>query len=94
MPGPIKNSSQVMDGVSAYRKVLASSPDKSVNIASIGMTTNLADLLGSKSDQYSTLTGVSVTICVINMFLLVTTSTNTHSLHINILYMYVHTHTV
>ena len=50
MGGPVKDSSQVGSGVAAYRSALAAAPDGSVNIASIGMTTNLADLLASSGD--------------------------------------------
>ena len=46
-PSPIKNSSQVPDGVATYRKVLAAQPDHSVAISSIGIHTNLAGLLKS-----------------------------------------------
>lgn len=54
---PIKSYNDVDDAVNVYRKVLASAPDKSVNIASIGMLTNLKDLVNSKGDQYSSLNG-------------------------------------
>jgi hypothetical protein len=50
MGGPVKDSSQVGSGVAAYRSALAAAPNGSVNIASIGMTTNLADLLASSGD--------------------------------------------
>lgn len=55
--GPIKNASMVMSGTDAYRKALAAAPDGSVNVASIGMPTNLRDLLSTKADQYSPLSG-------------------------------------
>lgn len=55
--GPIKNYDQVMLGTDAYRKALAGAPNASVNIASIGMTTNLRDLLKTKADKYSSLSG-------------------------------------
>lgn len=55
--GPIKNASMVMTGTDAYRKALASAPDGSVNVASIGMPTNLRDLLNTTADQYSPLSG-------------------------------------
>jgi hypothetical protein len=51
MGGPVKDSSQVGSGVAAYRAALAAAPDGSVNVASIGMTTNLADLLASSGDS-------------------------------------------
>ncbi len=40
-----------------YRKILSSQPDKSVIIASVGFSTNLAKLLQTPSDEYSFLTG-------------------------------------
>lgn len=40
-----------------YRKALAASPDRSVAISSIGIHTNLAELLKSGPDQYSSLGG-------------------------------------
>jgi hypothetical protein len=55
--GPIKNASMVMSGTDAYRKELAAAPDGSVNVASIGMPTNLRDLLNTTADEYSPLTG-------------------------------------
>lgn len=57
MPGPVTNYNQVMSGTDAYRKALANATDGSVNIASIGLPTNLRDLLQTKADQYSSLSG-------------------------------------
>ena len=54
---PVKNSSDVPTAVDNYRKVLASQEDGSVRIASIGITTNMRDLLNSKPDKWSPLTG-------------------------------------
>ena len=56
-PSPIKNSSQVPTAVEAYRRALASSPDHSVHIASIGITTNMRDLVLSEGDSISPLNG-------------------------------------
>ena len=39
-PSPIKNSTQVPDAVSTYRKILASQPPRSVAISSIGIHTS------------------------------------------------------
>lgn len=55
--GPIKNASMVMSGTDAYRKALSAALDGSVNIASIGMPTNIRDLLNSSADQFSSLSG-------------------------------------
>ena len=56
-PSRIKNSTQVLTSVEVYRKALAESPDNSVHIASIGITTNMRDLVLSAPDKYSNLTG-------------------------------------
>lgn len=53
----IKSRADVWDGVKLYRKLLAGAPDKSVNIAAVGLVTVLEDLLGSGPDQYSPLSG-------------------------------------
>ena len=46
-PSPIKNTSEVPCAVQVYRRALASQPDQSVTISSIGIHTNLASLLRS-----------------------------------------------
>lgn len=56
-PHKIKNNSEVPDAVQVYRQVLAKQPDKSVTIITVGFLTNLANLLTSKPDKYSSLTG-------------------------------------
>jgi len=56
-PSPVKNSSQVEDAVAVYRRVLASQPDRSVTISSIGIHSNLAALLRSGADGHSALSG-------------------------------------
>ena len=43
-----------------YRKLLAEMPDKSVVIASVGFSTNLARLLETPADEYSKLTGAEL----------------------------------
>lgn len=54
---PIKNSTQVEDSVTVYRRTLAAQPDRSVAISSIGIHTNLAALLKSPPDSISPLHG-------------------------------------
>jgi inosine-uridine nucleoside N-ribohydrolase len=54
------NDDQMPDAISIYRKILASQPDSSVTICSIGLLTNLADLLRTIPDKYSNLTGVEL----------------------------------
>lgn len=43
--------------VEVYRKVLAEQPDNSVTIVTVGFMTNIAELLKSKADKYSSLNG-------------------------------------
>ena len=56
-PHTIKSTSEVVDAVDLYRKVLNSQPDKSVTIVTVGFLTNLSNLLKSKPDNNSPLTG-------------------------------------
>jgi inosine-uridine nucleoside N-ribohydrolase len=56
-PHAVKKNSDVPDAVELYRKVLAAQPDKSVTIETEGFLTNLANLLKSKGDKYSSLPG-------------------------------------
>lgn len=53
----VKDYSKVPDGYKLYRKLLAEQPDHSVSIISIGFVTTLANLLNSKADDYSKLSG-------------------------------------
>lgn len=56
-PHTIKSNNDVADAVDVYRQVLAKQPDKSVTIITVGFLTNLANLLKSQPDKYSSLTG-------------------------------------
>jgi inosine-uridine nucleoside N-ribohydrolase len=56
-PHRIKSNNDVTDAVSLYRKILASQKDQSVTIITVGFFTNLANLLQSKPDKYSSLSG-------------------------------------
>lgn len=48
------------DVVKVYRKVLASQPDQSVTLITVGPSTNIHNLLNSTADEYSPLTGVEL----------------------------------
>lgn len=48
------------DGWQLYRRLLAAEPDHSVAIVSVGFVTCLAQLLESKGDEYSPLSGVEL----------------------------------
>ncbi len=54
---PNNMGSKVPSAVSVYRRTLASQPDKSVTVVSVGFMSNLAELLVSKPDKYSALSG-------------------------------------
>ncbi len=56
-PHDLKSGDDAPDTVTLYRKILAVQPDNSVTIVVVGWLTNMADLLNSKPDQYSSLTG-------------------------------------
>jgi inosine-uridine nucleoside N-ribohydrolase len=56
-PHQIKSNDEAEDAVKLYRKILSSQPDKSVTIVTVGFFTNLANLLSSKADEYSSLNG-------------------------------------
>ncbi|HVN58667.1 MAG TPA: nucleoside hydrolase [Bacteroidales bacterium] len=56
-PHRIKNTSMAPDAVWLYRKILASQPDTSVTIVTVGFLTNLANLLKSQPDSLAPLTG-------------------------------------
>jgi len=53
----IKNYNSLPQPVKLYRKLLSAQPDKSVTVISIGFLTNLAKLLDSEPDEFSSLNG-------------------------------------
>lgn len=53
----VKNYNDFPKSVPLYRKILASQPDSSVVIVSVGFSTNLVQLLDSEADEYSPLSG-------------------------------------
>ena len=59
-PGPVKDYDDVPDAVETYRRALAEADDRSVHIASIGITVNIRDLLQSQPDSISPLTGIEL----------------------------------
>ncbi|MCX6224956.1 MAG: nucleoside hydrolase [Bacteroidia bacterium] len=56
-PHTIRSTAEVADAVDVYRRTLISQPDKSVTIVTVGFLTNLNNLLKSKPDNISPLTG-------------------------------------
>lgn len=56
-PHAVRSNNDVPDAVALYRRILAEQPNQSVTIVTVGFLTNLANLLNSKPDQYSKLSG-------------------------------------
>lgn len=56
-PHAIDSNNEVPNAVELYRKTLAAQPDHSVTIVTVGFLTNLANLLKSNPDEYSSLSG-------------------------------------
>lgn len=59
-PHTIQSNDEAQDALKLYRKILASQPDKSVTIVTVGFLTNMANLLQSKPDEYSQLDGMQL----------------------------------
>lgn len=59
-PHTIQSTDEVPDAVQIYRQILASQPDHSVTIVTVGFLTNLCNLLKSQSDEVSSLSGVEL----------------------------------
>ncbi len=59
-PSSVRTGAAVPSAVTLYRQLLAQQPDHSVTIAAVGLETNLANLLDSKPDRYSSLEGRSL----------------------------------
>jgi pyrimidine-specific ribonucleoside hydrolase len=59
-PHRIGSTSEATDAVLVYRKTLASQPDHSVTIVTVGFLTNLSNLLQSQPDSLSPLNGLEL----------------------------------
>jgi inosine-uridine nucleoside N-ribohydrolase len=71
----IRTNDEAWDAVKLYRKILASQPDKSVTIVTVGFLTNLSNLLNTTADEYSGLDGkalvgkkVKLLVCMAGKF--------------------------
>ena len=56
----IKDYSTLPSSVELYRRLLSKAADQSVTIVSVGFSTNLAKLMESKADEYSSLSGIEL----------------------------------
>jgi pyrimidine-specific ribonucleoside hydrolase len=59
-PHTIRMNSEAEDAVTLYRRLLAGQSDQSVVIITVGFFTNLAGLLRSSADEYSSLNGMQL----------------------------------
>ncbi len=59
-PHNVKSNAEAQDALSLYRKLLVGQPDNSVTIVTVGFFTNLANLLNSPADSYSSMTGMEL----------------------------------
>jgi len=59
-PHHINATADLPDAVLLYRKILAAAPDTSITIVTVGFLTNLAHLLASTGDEYSSLSGTAL----------------------------------
>lgn len=59
-PHKIDSNSQAPDAVEVYRKILSEQPDTSVTIVTVGFLTNLANLLHTTGDRFSSLDGIAL----------------------------------
>ncbi len=59
-PHDLKSADDAPDVVALYRETLAKQPDQSVVLVTVGFLTNVANLLDSKADASSPLTGVEL----------------------------------
>ncbi len=56
-PHSYKPGDTILEGYKLYRKILSSQPDGSVRVLTVGFLNNLEQLLKSRPDEYSSLTG-------------------------------------
>lgn len=59
-PHRLQSADDAPDAVTVYRRTLAKQPDRSVVLVTVGFLTNVANLLESKADDASDLTGVEL----------------------------------
>jgi purine nucleosidase len=59
-PTPHPGASESEDALNVYRQTLSSEPDTSVTIVAVGFLNNLKDLLRSKPDAFSPLSGIEL----------------------------------
>ncbi|MBP1654402.1 MAG: nucleoside hydrolase [Bacteroidetes bacterium] len=59
-PHALRSNDEAPDAVRVYRKILASQPDTSVVIVTVGFMSNLANLLKSAPDEHSPLDGIQL----------------------------------
>jgi inosine-uridine nucleoside N-ribohydrolase len=68
-PHTFNSTSEVEDAVTVYRRILGSQPDTSVTIVTVGFLTNLSNLINSKPDANSPLTGKELIMKKVKRFI-------------------------
>ena len=56
-PHNVKSNNEAIDAIKLYRKILSQAADSSVTIVTVGFFTNMANLLTSEPDEFSSLSG-------------------------------------
>lgn len=59
-PHEVASNDDVPEAVALLRQTLAAQPDRSVSIVSVGIASNLANLLRSSADEHSPLSGIEL----------------------------------
>lgn len=59
-PHDVRSNDQLPDAIAVLRQTLAGADDRSIVIVQVGLAANLADLVESKADQISPLTGIEL----------------------------------
>lgn len=77
----VKDYDGLPDAHILYRKILASRPDNSVVIASVGFSTNLIRLLETEADEYSPLNGYDLVARKVRLLVTMAGCFNDPSLH-------------
>lgn len=59
-PHSLRRNAEAPDAVKLYREILSAQPDESVTLVTVGFLTNISNLLQSRADEYSRLSGIEL----------------------------------
>jgi inosine-uridine nucleoside N-ribohydrolase len=80
----LNDYTKVPEATRLYRKILAGQPDTSVVIISVGFSTNIAKLLDTGPDEYSSLTGKELVRKKVKLLSMMAGNVRDHELEFNI----------